>query len=84
MTIIIILYNHHNNDNVPLRQDREDALPRGTECSWIMMIIIIIMTRIRIIIINASGRRILYLFPLSHHANRKKSTLCSGSHVIFK
>ena len=29
-----------NNDNVPLRQDRKDALPRGAEYAWIIMITI--------------------------------------------
>ena len=31
---------NHDNDNVPLRQDRKDALPRGTEYAWIIMITI--------------------------------------------
>ena len=31
---------NHNNDHMPHRQDREDALPRGADDQWIMITII--------------------------------------------
>ena len=31
---------NHNNDNVSLRQDRKDVLPRGANYAWIIMITI--------------------------------------------